>query len=100
MSTTIPEKCPKCGSNVRASIPDVGIQFECAAIALESGHFSEALPCVMRQRDQLTAEVDALRTANAGLVEKVKRLEDAGDTHTEWVPVSFQKEWNQAKGQP
>ena len=60
MSATTPEKCPKCGSNVRASIPDVGIQFECAAIALESGHFSEALPCVMRQRDQLAERVRIL----------------------------------------
>jgi hypothetical protein len=54
-------------------------------------------------------EVATLRTANAGLVEKVKRLEEAGDVlamrHT-LVPTTYPTaqanvaEWTKAKGQP
>ena len=29
--------------------------------------------------------------------ERIKRLEDAGDAHLEWVPVSFQAAWRKAK---
>ena len=28
---------------------------------------------------------------------RIKRLEDAGDAHLEWVPVSFQAAWRKAK---
>jgi hypothetical protein len=27
----------------------------------------------------------------------IKRLEEAGDAHMEWVPVSFQSAWHKAK---
>jgi exonuclease VII small subunit len=29
--------------------------------------------------------------------DRIKRLEEAGDAHMEWVPVSFQSAWKQAK---
>jgi len=29
--------------------------------------------------------------------EHIKRLEEAGDAHMEWVPVSFQSAWRAAK---
>lgn len=29
--------------------------------------------------------------------QRIKRLEEAGDTHLEWVPVSFQAAWRNAK---
>ena len=29
--------------------------------------------------------------------ERIKRLEEAGDAHLEWVPVSFQAAWRKAK---
>jgi len=29
--------------------------------------------------------------------ERIKRLEEAGDAHMEWVPVSFQSAWRKAK---
>jgi hypothetical protein len=30
-------------------------------------------------------------------MDRIKRLEEAGDAHMEWVPVSFQSAWKQAK---
>lgn len=47
-------------------------------------------------------ELEALRTANAGLVERVKRLEIAGDT---LATVTIRNgrshdQWHEAKGQP
>lgn len=70
-----PETCPRCASQVRASIPDVGIQFECASIAYKSDHIAEALPCVMRQRDQQKIEVARLILANTALAERLKAAE-------------------------
>lgn len=91
------QKCPKCGSQVRASIPDVGIQFECATIVYGDGHVAEALPCVMRQRDQLAERVkvveierDELKVKSSfdelalqKMEERVKRLEAVGDKMAE-----------------
>ncbi len=31
------------------------------------------------------------------LTDRIRRLEEAGDAHMEWVPVSFQSAWKQAK---
>lgn len=31
------------------------------------------------------------------LKQRIKRLEEAGDAHMEWVPVSFQSAWRKAK---
>lgn len=62
-----PEICPRCGSPVRASIPDVGIQFECATIVLPVGGHAEGMPCVMRQRDQLAERVKHLMWIADGL---------------------------------
>ena len=45
-------------------------------------------------------ELEALRTANAGLVERVKRLEEAGDSCCIYGPESVLNEWRKAKGQP
>lgn len=72
------QKCPRCGRPFKALIPGVGRQFECATIVLPVGGHAEGMPCVMRQRDQLATEIQTLRTANAALVERVKRLEEAG----------------------
>lgn len=46
-------------------------------------------------------ELEALRTANAGLVERVKRLEAAGNAMAAYDPETvFADDWNRAKGQP
>jgi hypothetical protein len=34
---------------------------------------------------------------NQALKNRIKRLEEAGDAHLEWVPVSFQAAWRKAK---
>ena len=34
---------------------------------------------------------------NEDRAERIKRLEEAGDAHLEWVPVSFQAAWRKAK---
>ena len=49
---------------------------------------------------KMEMELEALRTANAALVEKVKRLEREGDALTPWVPLQMVAAWTQAKGQP
>lgn len=49
----------------------------------------------------LHMEINALRTANAGLVEKVKRLEAAGNAMAAYDPDTvFADDWNRVKGQP
>ena len=101
------QKCPRCGRPFKALIPGVGRQFECATIVLPVGGHAEGMPCVMRQRDQLATEIQTLRTANAALVERVKRLEKAGDQMAAWLcqprnlgAVPFMAdEWEEAKGQ-
>jgi hypothetical protein len=45
---------------------------------------------IIRQQQLLDEE-------NLRLQERIKRLEDAGDAHMEWVPVSFQSAWHKAK---
>lgn len=62
-------KCRKCGSLVGHSIGDIGIQFKCGTIALVTGGYSEALPCVMRQRDQLAKQVKRLEEENRKLLQ-------------------------------
>lgn len=90
-----PDTCRKCGSQFRALLPGVGIQFGCATIVLPVGGYAEGLPCVMRQRDQLA--------------ERVKRLEEVGDKMAaafdkEWLGDAdiecIQDDWDEAKGQP
>ena len=49
---------------------------------------------------KMEMELEALRTANVVLVEKVKRLEREGDALTPWVPLQMVAAWTQAKSQP
>lgn len=48
---------------------------------------------------KLEMELEALRTTNAALVDRVKRLEREGDALTPWVPLQMVAAWTQAKGQ-
>ena len=62
---------------------------------------------LIKARERVEAEMQTLRTANAGLVEKVKRLEEAGDRMAIYaelggVPLKFVgvvNAWREAKGQ-
>jgi len=118
-SPEIPDSCPFCGSVVSVladgkpfrAADGAWVHFKC----LTSMHMGQdprmcqSRPCEEAERQRLTTEVDMLRTANAGLLEKVKRLEEAGDKLAGQhllVVVTFDQatkhvaEWHAAKGQP
>ena len=65
-------------------------------------------PELLAAKDRVEAEIDTLRTANAGLVEKVKRLEAAGDEMAAWLrnprnlgdDPFMADQWEATKGQP
>ena len=46
---------------------------------------------------ELQSDVNELKELNEYLRDRIKRLEEAGDAHMEWVPVSFQSAWRKAK---
>lgn len=65
-------------------------------------------PELIKAREKVEAEMQTLRTANAGLVERVKRLEEVGDGLAE-IAGKFghglfvherRDAWKEAKGQP
>ena len=45
----------------------------------------------------LFAEAQKMERELNAANERIKRLEEAGDAHMEWVPVSFQSAWRKAK---
>lgn len=63
---------------------------------------------LLAARDRVEAEMQTLRTANAGLVEQVKRLEAAGDEMAAWLrnprnlgdDPFMADQWEATKGQP
>lgn len=119
MSDQTLDACPHCGAGVL--IMDNGkecraasgawVTFDCLTSIHAGQHprMSQSRKCEEAERERLAMEVATLRTANAGLVEKVKRLEEAGDVlamrHT-LVPTTYPTaqanvaEWTKAKGQP
>ena len=46
---------------------------------------------------RLERKLAATRKYLSEVSERAKRLEEAGDDHMEWVPVSFQNAWRKAK---
>ncbi len=91
MSDHIPDVtkmvCPHCGA-ATATKEDGSpcrnhggswVAFECLT-SIHAGHNARAcqsIPCEKAERERLTLELTTLRTANAALVERVKRLEGA-----------------------
>lgn len=65
-------------------------------------------PELLAAKDRVEAEMQTLRTANAGLVEQVKRLEAAGDEMAAWLrnprnlgdDPFMADQWEATKGQP
>lgn len=63
---------------------------------------------LIKAREKVEAEIQTIRTANAGLVDRVKRLEKAGDRLADWLRCDTNPsavkwsidQWEQAKGQP
>lgn len=64
---------------------------------------ADSLKYAIRAREEaekMEAEIQTLRTANAALVERVKRLEEAGDVMATRAPLDRVMTWANAKGQP
>ena len=81
---TPPDKCPKCEAGQAES--DWTAAYQCGTLLGSTGTFHHTQGCrafaelrkpLDAERDQLVTEVDTLRTANAALVDRVKRLEEA-----------------------
>ncbi len=97
--------CPKCHAPVQPNCMNAFvIQFKCGSMvdAGDGTWHDETTQCITRQRDQL-------RTANAALVERVKRIESAADklaARHPLVPTTYPQaqahvaEYHRAKGQP
>ena len=100
---TVPDKCPFCessimihGGNLLRSDNCGFATYECRTVydtELADNQWKRAeqsMACRTRENQLLTKQRDEAR-------ERIKRLEDAGDAHMEWVPVSFQSAWHKAK---
>ena len=90
--------CPHCG--LPADREQNGIQgYRCGSSYCESfkPQWARSMTCLELQNGQLR---EMFRKANLhalDLADRIKRLEEAGDAHMEWVPVSFQSAWRAAK---
>jgi hypothetical protein len=62
--------CPKCGADGNGKPAPKESRFWCSSSAWEDGDFYQSPECVRRERDNL--------------LERVKRLESAGDLLAEW----------------
>jgi hypothetical protein len=79
-------KCPYCGLEARTDYP---VEFRCgsvtnqhrskACLVLEIGLLKERVADRERERDHANLVADAAIRENKSLVERVKRLEEAGD---------------------
>ena len=97
-----PDKCPFCESPSRVNngIPIRSEDGRFASYQCKTAydvdwddqwrHEGQSDLCRKREIQLLTKQRDEAR-------ERIKRLEEAGDAHMEWVPVSFQSAWHKAK---
>lgn len=114
----LPDSCPFCNSVVsvladgKPCRADDGawVHFKCLT-SMHRGQkprMCQSRPCEEAERQRLTIEADALRTSNAGLVDRVKRLEAAGDEMAAWLrnprnlgdDPFMADQWEATKGQP
>jgi hypothetical protein len=106
-------KCPYCGLEPR---DDYRAEFRCgsygyghrsrACLVLEIGLLKERVTDRERERDHANLVADSALRENKSLVERVKRLEEAGDRLADWhlaVVTTREKaerdvaRWNEAK---
>jgi hypothetical protein len=83
--------CPNCGA---AKWDDDEDSFVCGS------HKDGYRDFQCRHREPLWRELTTIRTANAALVERVKRLEEAGDIMATWAPLDRVITWTKAKATP
>lgn len=122
-----PDKCPKCGAG--NGVVGWEFIYDCGSYFSAEEAFNENKgDCVRRQRDQLATKLSDLESAYAEcaeklycaeqrehvlkrrleyytgqrdkLLERVKRLEEAGDIMATWAPLDRVITWTKAKGQP
>jgi hypothetical protein len=99
-------KCPYCGLEPHAYRPD---QFRCgsvlnwyrsnACMEKEIGQLKERVADLERERDHANLVADTAIRENKSLVERVKRLEEAGDRLEAFTPPSADRmaQWHKAK---
>lgn len=107
--------CPYCGSGPRYDYP---IEWRCGSVSdvyrsrdclqKEIGLLKERVADRERERDHANLVADSALRENKSLVDRVKRLESAGDLLAEWhlaVVTTREKaerdvaRWNEAKGE-
>jgi len=110
-----PDKCPRCGAGPVSGIrllSDPYEYFTCGTFARHDYTSPETVICVMRQRDQLRAQVETLKAERnaAGMKERnsmlvivekwkayAERLESEGDSLAAYAHIIDFKNWKEAK---
>ena len=90
--------CPHCGLPWAKRQSEIDC-YSCGSSYCESfkPQWARSMTCLEMENGQLQ---EMFRKANLhalDLADRIKRLEEAGDAHMEWVPVSFQSAWTAAK---
>jgi len=96
--------CPYCGSNPRYDYP---IEWRCGSVSdvyrsrdclvLEIGLLKDRVADRERERDHANLVADAALRENKSLVERVKRLEEAGDAMRQYCDSISAFKWEKAK---
>ena len=75
--------CPKCGADCNGKPAPKELRFWCASSAWEDGDFYQSPECVRRERDRL--------------LDRIKRLEEAGDAMWKYCDSISALKWEKAK---
>jgi hypothetical protein len=107
--------CPFCGADAKPIWAEsITPWFTCGTMVYrrDINRHDQTEVCEQAERARLILELTTLRTANAALVERVKRLEEAGDAmlnawlmpedameYSDWVALSSdaKRKWYRAK---
>ncbi len=93
--------CPFCGANAKPTWAESSTPwFTCGTMVLryDIGREDQTKTCEKSERERMLSELTTLRTANAALVERVKRLEEAGDRMANpAATIADVRAWHEAK---
>lgn len=82
--------CPKCGADYNGRPAPNQHDYWCGSTTWGEGDFYQSPECVRRERDQLVER-------NRKLVERIKRLEEAGDAMHRYYDASSRFKWGEAR---
>ena len=82
--------CPKCGAEYNGRPAPNQHDYWCGSTTWGEGDFYQSPECVRRERDQLVER-------NRELVERIKRLEEAGDAMHRYYDASSRFKWGEAR---